>query len=118
VEIEKTRKSDERLVYKLGKLTDRTQLDGVIYFCDTKQLVDVVCSTFTNKVLSKSSRIGHYPEHFMLFSRSENDEPVMPLEVYNSTGQKVFLEKWINYLKATQPLDRRDKNFETLGVSS
>lgn len=118
VEIERSRKTNARIVSKLKKYADRTLIDGVIYFCNSRQLIDVVNSLYRKKALTRSSRIGHYSENFMLFSQLENGEPTSPLQIHNSMGQVVRVQDWMRNLKTTSRNERRDLNFKTLGALS
>lgn len=115
-EIERTRKSDGRIMRKFKKYMDGTFLDGLIYICDSGRLSETIRLLYQSKLLAQSERIKRYGEHFFLFSdRLDGGGSQLP-RLLNSAGRPVRLADWCGYLRSTQWTKRRDEQFENLGV--
>jgi len=111
VEIERTRKSDKRILRKLRTYAEETHLDGLIYICDTARLANTIRSLYENGFLAKSKRIRNYGKHFFLFSdcMSASDRPFDRL--FNADAEPVQFSKWLNELRSTERNFRRDDQF-------
>ncbi|MGE4131960.1 MAG: hypothetical protein AB7F86_10000 [Bdellovibrionales bacterium] len=110
VELERTRKSDQRLVRKLRKYAMKTRVDGIVYICRTDRLADTIRLLFKDKQLENSGRIGHYGQNFILFTDAENSTDIFSEQLYNTLGEHISLKEWLNYLRLTTPDERRDRD--------
>lgn len=99
VEIELTRKSNERLYAKIKKYTNATFTSGLIYLCHKNSLIDVVKATYNKSLDKKSLRIDHYGDYFLLFGdRSFNAETLEP-KLLTRHGEDVSLKHWISVFR-------------------
>lgn len=109
-EIERTRKSEKRLIQKFKKYADETKVDGVIYICDSGRVADTVRLLFKDKFMAKSDRIGHYGKLFLLLSNQIDVGFDFDQSFSNSEGDTVSFKKWIDYLSTINLLDRKNEN--------
>lgn len=111
-EIERTRKSDERLIRKLRKYLDGTHIDGLIYICDTGRLSETIRILYQSKLHAHSQRQKRFGENFFLFSDSlDGGGPQLP-RLFNSSGKLTSFEKWCGYLESTKWTKRRDEDLK------
>jgi hypothetical protein len=115
VEVEKTRKSDLRIINKLSKYANESFLDGVIYICDDDRLHETIRLLFVKKVLEKSHRIKQYGKNFILFSDATKPFDQSKLSLVNSVNDKADVDMWIRKLRNKKPNFRRDEEFEMPG---
>jgi DNA-binding HxlR family transcriptional regulator len=116
-EIERSRKSKSRILTKLRKYADETVLDGVVYLCESEQISEPVALIYKTKISTKSLRISHYGDCFLLLTKQMEASEQEKIKMYTSNGSDVSLEAWIdNFLKIPLTL-RRSKNFEVGAVS-
>ena len=113
VEIEKSRKSDERLLKKISKFANSSLVDGVIYLCDTDYLAEVVRQIYKSRVLYSAHRIKQYANNFFMFSNSLDEQKYDSLNLYNAALKNVSLLTWTSYLTKTYCNKRRDHEIET-----
>jgi hypothetical protein len=118
VEVERSRKSNRRLIAKLNKYANKTLVDGLLYICETDGLVETIRLLYKNKVLDRAHRIKHYANNFFLFSDAINTHCDPTTLVYNSNQEPVSLLNWISYLKSTKRNFRRDNEFALVGSST
>jgi hypothetical protein len=116
-EIERSRKSERRLIAKLNKYASETLLDGVVYICDSKQTSEPVRRTYESRIMERSLRIRHYKEHFLLFQNEEKKVNAVGAQTFNALSKPVSLEKWIQKLRSTQFTARRDQSFTDSAIS-
>lgn len=114
VEIEKSRKSDKRLIRKLYKYANSSHIDGVIYICEHKRIREALQHIFKNKILQKARRIEHYPRNFFLFSDNV-DKFENEIQLYNSEQKLISFVDWTHYLQNTSFNQRRDKMIYLMG---
>jgi hypothetical protein len=111
VEIERSRKSDTRIITKLEKYATETHLDGVIYFCETDMISERIRLLYKCKILDGARRVKHYADNFFLFSDvtsvTMNSEPLLR----NAANQCVSLKRWMQYCEDNPRNTRRDTNF-------
>jgi hypothetical protein len=111
-EIERTRKSDERILRKFKKYLNGTKTDGLIYICDSGRLSETIRLLYQTKLLASSHRVKHYGDHFFLFSDSlDGGGPSLP-RLFNSNATTVSFHNWCGYLLSTKWTKRRDENFK------
>lgn len=111
-EIERTRKSDERLIRKLRKYLDGTHIDGLIYICDSGRLSETIRLLYTNRLVAHSQRQKRFGENFFLFSDSlDGGGPQLP-RLFNSSGKLTSFENWCGYLESTKWTKRRDEDLK------
>lgn len=115
VEIEKSRKSDKRLIRKLYKYANRSHIDGVIYVCENKRIKEILQHVFVTDVLRRARRIEHYPQNFFLFSENVDNHKSDRLQLWNSEQKLISFKEWINYLQSNSFNSRRDKNMALMG---
>ena len=116
-EVERSRKSEQRLVSKLNKYARGTVLDGLVYVCDSKAVSVPVCQVFKAKVNPDALRINHYGEYFFLFSDEPNQLFLGKTKMFNSDGMPISLEAWVTQLRSVPLVLRRNKNFQVGAVS-
>lgn len=117
VEVEKSRKSDERLLKKISKYADSSLVDGVVYLCDTDYLAESVRQIYKSRVLHRAYRIKHYADNFFMFSNSLDLKNTDSINLYNAALKNISISIWITYLTKTHLDDRRDHKIETSGVT-
>lgn len=110
-EIERTRKSDKRLMMKFEKYLNRTKLDGLIYICDSGRLSESIRLLYQNRLLAKAHRVKHYGSHFFLFSDSMAGGGPNLDRLMNANAEPVQLETWCHTLQNTTWTRRRDVDF-------
>ncbi|RYZ85272.1 MAG: hypothetical protein EOP06_16555 [Proteobacteria bacterium] len=111
-EIERTRKSDKRLLRKFKRYMEETRIDGLVYVCDSGRLSETIRSLYETKLLESSTRIRHYAENFFLFSDSLSGG-TRPLEsFFNSNAKPTSILTWCDTLCTTSRTARRDAYFK------
>lgn len=108
-EIERTRKSEQRLIRKFKKYMGETSLDGLIYICDTGRLSETIRLLYQNKLLDRSQRLKRFGENFFVFSDSLDGGGPMLSRLFNACGKPTTFEKWCRYLTSTNWTKRRDE---------
>ncbi len=110
-EIERTRKSEKRLLRKFKRYMEETRVDGLVYVCDSGRLSETIRTLYETKLLDHSMRVRHYAENFFLFSDSLTGG-TRPLEsFFNSNAQPTSITSWCRTLCSTSRNARRDANF-------
>lgn len=109
VEIEKSRKSDERLFKKLYKYANSSHVDGVIYVCESQRIKEILQHIFKNKILHGARRIEHYPQNFFLFSENVDNCMNDDIHLFNSDEKMISIVDWTHYLQTTSFNQRRDR---------
>lgn len=107
-EIERTRKSNERIMRKFRKYLNGTKIDGLIYICDSGRLSETIRELYKDKLVAQSQRIKHYGDHFFLFSDSLDGNGPDLQNLYNANTQTVSFRNWCDYLRTTKWTLRRD----------
>jgi hypothetical protein len=110
-EIERTRKSDKRLMQKFRKYLDRTRIDGLIYVCDSGRLSETIRLLYETRFVAQAHRIKHYADHFFLFSDSLIGGGPGLDRLMNAKGQLVQIQNWSSLLRSTKWTQRRDAEF-------
>ncbi|MBK9322391.1 MAG: hypothetical protein IPM97_05465 [Bdellovibrionaceae bacterium] len=111
-EIERTRKSDKRILRKFRKYLNGTKIDGLIYICDSGRLSETIRLLYQTKLQEQSHRVKHYGDHFFLFADSlEGGGPTLA-RLFNAKTQQVSFNNWCGYLLSTKWTKRRDENFK------
>jgi hypothetical protein len=108
-ELEKTRKDDRRLIRKLRKYAAKTHVDGVVYICDSKYIMDSVKTNYTAYTANWARRISEYKNNFVMFASSHDlcsDQFVNLLRV---DGEPAQLIQWISTL-CINPMNKRADN--------
>jgi len=108
IEVEKTRKSDARLLAKLEKYAERTQLDGVVYICDSGGLIETLRSIYSSQLLPNSKRTKHYAKDFYTFASGSPPQGGKPVFVSNVELETLPLAVWIHFLCSTTDTTRKD----------
>ncbi len=111
-EIERTRKSDERILRKLGKYMDRTQLDGLIYICDSGRLSETIRLLYQNNLLPTSEKQKRFGENFFLFSDSLDGGGESFNRLFNACGKPTSFKNWCGYLGSTDWPKRRSEDLK------
>lgn len=111
LEIERTRKSNKRLLRKFRRYLEETQIDGLVYVCDSGRLAETLRALYESQLLGRAERVKHYAESFFLFSHSLTALST-PLESFlNVNAQQVSLIDWCGTLKTKSRLLRRNSDF-------
>ncbi|MBK7891212.1 MAG: hypothetical protein IPJ84_10300 [Bdellovibrionales bacterium] len=115
VEIERTRKSNKRLIRKLKAYATQTHIDGLLYICDSGRLADTIRMLYEKGLQAGYHRGRHYSEFYFLFSDAIEtaDEPLD--RVFSASGRRVKLDDWLRPLLDTKWTLRRNEMF-TEGV--
>ena len=103
VEIERSRKSNERVVEKLWRISTQCRLDGVLYVCDYQSITDVYRHLYNTRVREKFLRIN-YRKNYLMFGRDD-------YLLFNCNEERTNLRGWIAYLSTTSRDARRDAQF-------
>jgi len=111
-EIERTRKSNARILTKLKKYIYESHVDGLIYVCDSGRMSETIRQLYEKKVLEKAHKKRGYADHFFLFSdsMSAGDSPL--LSFYNAKSESTSMIEWIQKLRSTKLTLRRDAFFK------
>jgi hypothetical protein len=112
-EIERTRKSIERLTSKLRKYAYAAQVDGLVYVCATDRLAQLVERIYQDRVLEKAHRIRHYAKSFLMFATEDLSPLQASQNLFNSHLKPSSLTEWIAYLVGTPTNDRKEKQFQS-----
>lgn len=110
-EIERTRKSDRRLMRKFKKYLNGTHIDGLIYICDSSRLSETLRLLYQTKLVAQAHRVKHYGDHFFLFSDSLGGGGPDLNGLLNAKGELVNFENWCRKLRSTKWTLRRDSEF-------
>lgn len=108
-EIERTRKSEQRLIRKFKKYMGETSLDGLIYICDTGRLSETIRLLYQNKLMARSQRQKRFGENFFVFSDTLDGGGPRLSRLFNACGKPTTFEKWCGYLTSTNWTKRRDE---------
>lgn len=109
VEIEKTSKKRSRIYDKLHSFAMESRLDGVLYVCKDRRVVNAVCDIYQSRITQKSPRIRHFSNSFMMFC----DESAILREkqiVYGLGKQSVELKNWVHFMASTEVQKRPEIN--------
>lgn len=111
VEIERTRKSNKRLIRKLKVYSTQTHVDGLLYICDSGRLADTIRQLYDQRTQAGYHRGRHYSEFYFLFSDAIEtaDEPLS--RIFSARGQRVVLDQWMRTLLDTKWTLRRNEMF-------
>jgi DNA-binding HxlR family transcriptional regulator len=111
IEIELTRKSDQRLYQKFRKYIQTSRTDGVIYLCHRNSLIDAVRSVYGKHLTEKCVRVDQYRDHFLLLGDRTFDAKTLEPKLLNHQGQGVSLKSWVNILRSDNRYYRRKELF-------
>jgi hypothetical protein len=111
-EIERTRKSDARIIKKLKKYVAESKIDGLVYVCDSGRLFETMRLLYREKALPKAGRIRGYAERFFLLSDAMSAGSRPQESFLNLHGKQVSLIDWCRLLRSTKRNLRRDRQFE------
>lgn len=110
-EIERTRKSNNRILRKLQRYLNGTKIDGLIYVCDNGRLSETIRQLYRTKLLARSPRVGHYANHFFLFSDSLDGGGRELQRLVNANAEAVSFIPWCSHLRSIKWTKRRDEQF-------
>lgn len=106
VEVERTRKSDERLGEKIHLYASRSFFDGVVYFSPTDLLLRRIGHIFNDEVRPDAHRINYYGDYFLAAA-------TLPTEIFDANGllvscgsEVLWLTNWISFLCNTPTIER------------
>lgn len=117
IEIERTRKSDSRLAWKLNKLVNRSVLDGVVYVCESGGIRDAIAAVLKEEQLLRSPRIGHYGSAFLMFADGAPASATAPPKLYNAEGKLLPFTEWVRVMRTIGADHRRGSHFESNGIA-
>jgi hypothetical protein len=115
-EIERTRKSNQRILQKLSKYINSTTVDGLIYVCDSGRLSETIRLLYQTRATAKSTRIAHYRENFFMFCDSMDGGGLSLSRTFNSNAEPIKIEEWCRLIRETKWTKRRDSDFKNLLV--
>jgi len=116
-EIERTRKTEERIRNKLKKYANETLLDGVIYLCESDDVSKEIRRVYRKSVLGQSMRISHYGNNFLVTQDELLNLKKNKIKMLNLKNENIFLDDWICTLRKRDRADRRDEDFRVRAVS-
>lgn len=116
LEIERTRKSNSRILRKFKKYMSETRIDGLVYLCDSGRLSETLRTLYETNFIAKSNRISHYRQNFFLFADSMSGGGPPYNDFYNAEGKPTSFASWCNLLRTVRASQRRDQNFEMGGA--
>ena len=111
IEIERTRKTNKRLLKKLNNYANQTRIDGLLYVCESDRLKDVIAQLYQQKLSKEVIRVKHYLNNFFMFTTIDKVHELESDVLINSLNQHATLKNWINFLQENDFNSRRDKNF-------
>ncbi len=94
-EIEKTRKSNKRLILKLKKYAQESHVDGVVYICESTRLSEIIRQNYLDRVLARVSRVKRYRNQFLTFSIPLAQQFSKVSQLINAKCETNSLEEWI-----------------------
>lgn len=111
VEVERTRKSNKRLMRKLKMYSTQTHIDGLLYICDSGRLADTIRLLYEKGLQAGYHRGRHYSDFYFLFSDAI-ETAYDPLErIFSARGQRVKLDDWMRLLLDAKWTLRRNEMF-------
>lgn len=111
IEVERFCKSNDRLEFKLRKYTNEAFLDGIIYVCESDEIVRKLARVYYGRVIKRAAKVNNYGNNFFL-SRSDIEcNNNSALKFMNAMGDKVDLLEWILTLNSKNLYSRFDSNF-------
>lgn len=108
VEIERSIKSNKRLLKKFGKYASRTRLDGVLYLSEDERVLAALRQRYQGEVAGRARRIGHYKDHFLVTAACPTKQVFEFKNPRNSNGAPVSIAGWMRGLSIVPLLERRD----------
>jgi hypothetical protein len=108
IEVERSRKTNERLFQKLEKLVVHSQLSGVLYICSEDSIAEAVRRNYQRKAVRKNMRTNHYGANFLLFTDGKTHTKNGELLVLTSELKPIPFSAWIRYLRTTDYDYRRN----------
>jgi hypothetical protein len=108
IEVERSRKTDKRLLRKLKKYAMETRVDGVIYICSKPSILDAVKQIYKGRVLENSVRIKHYGNNFLMFVSGIERGQADNVKLLNADLKTVNLRDWLHFLQSTQYAERAE----------
>ena len=106
VEIERSRKTDDRLIKKLRKITHPPRVDGILYVCENNFIESAVRRIYLDEALPKARFIRHYGMNYLVFGRVRPERDLQDVGIFNAEQKKVSFKKWVNFLTQTPPSQR------------
>ncbi len=106
VEIERSRKTDDRLIRKLRRITHPSRVDGILYVCENNFVESAVRRIYLNEALPRARFIRHYGNHYLVFARVNPERELKDVGVFNAEQNHLSLKNWVNFLVHTAPPDR------------
>lgn len=111
VEIERTRKTRNRLAWKIRKLALQSKLDGVIYVCDKNSIAEKIRIIYSSNFMQKAHTINNYGHHYFLFSSSGLSPSGFTPRFTNTESKLIYITNWLQVLATTPKEDRLDSQF-------
>jgi hypothetical protein len=102
IEVEKTRKSDKRLIRKLRKYANESRVDGVVYACETPRVREILTTNYLDHVVSRVSRVKRYRDSFLTFSNVISNPKAGFRQLCNSSGQLYSTEDWLRLIAGVE----------------
>jgi len=115
-EIERTRKSNRRILRKLKRYLNETKIDGLVYICDNGRLSETIRDLYRTRSVDRSNRTNHYAMNFFLFSDVLDGGGPDLVRLINANAEQVSFQNWCKHLRSTKWTKRRDDNFGQMGA--
>lgn len=96
VEIERTRKSNNRLRQKLRRYCNETHYDGILYVASNQSITKVISDIYERSTRSDSIRNPQQMDNFLMFSNLEKPLNDQQIQVFSPTGENISLKDWLH----------------------
>lgn len=116
VEIERTRKSNKRIIRKLKKYSTETTIDGLLYVCEGGRLSTTIGQLWQGLKDNEILHIAYYRDHFLLLSDAIGDLTYPFDEFLGLNRNVVKIDDWIGVLRTTKREFARSVKFKNLGL--
>lgn len=107
IEIERTRKTKQRIGQKLRRFAAQTALDSVLYLCPRPKVGESVAQSFVVRKCSEIFRIEHFARNFLLIADSRSQD-TYEIHASNPFGEAIAFTKWIHFIRERRGIERRD----------
>lgn len=111
IEYERSYKTRNRVSHKLHFYTQKTKVDGVLYFYPSSMIDHNVRHAYYDKVLKGSLRVRDYGNNFLLTSELKNDIGLSLQNLKNANKNYYSIQHWLHVLTEHPESKRLNKYF-------
>lgn len=102
VEVERTEKKGFRIIRKLKTLAMTSEIDGVLYICQTPRVAQKISRIYTTHVEPRAYRIERYVDQFLMISDGTINRENGMIKTTDLKGSGINPVAWMMKLRATQ----------------